>query len=336
MPLEGCKLFFDFHKNIVDAREIDLGGLELGLGQTLLGFKLGNSSGFFDDRPAVRRLGAQNLSNAPLFDDGVGIGSEADAHKQFLNVAQSSGAAIDEIFALAGAIEPAANDDFAGARPCRRFLSHSRLPGGLIIRHSGRPALRLYGERLCRLCRIGEGGPALGCVGGSLGGNSSGFRLAEHAAGRLRQYGIDERQRDLCQTHGRPLRRAVKDAVSHSFRAKQFMALLSKYPGNGINDVRFAASVWPDNAAQTGAAKRQVGLLTKGLKSNQFDFAEFEQVLPYLPPRFAKARPLRRIRVRIPREEGAGDKNSGGSLSSGPAVRRLDRRLQAAPYHMIL
>ena len=113
------------------------------------------------------------------------------------------------------------------------------------------------------------------------------------------------------------------------------MALLPKHPGNGIDNVRFAASIWPDDAAQPGAAKGEVRFLTKGLESNQFDFAEFEQEIPYRPPRLAQATPLRRIRVRFPREEGMRDDNFGGSFSSGPAVRRLDRRLQAAPYHTV-
>lgn len=111
------------------------------------------------------------------------------------------------------------------------------------------------------------------------------------------------------------------------------MTLLPKNPGNGIDNVRFTASVWPDDAAQPRAAKGQVRLLTKGLESDEFDFAEFEQETPYRPPRLPKATPLRRIRVRFPREEGMRDNNIGGSLSSDPAAWRLDRRLQAAPYH---
>ena len=113
------------------------------------------------------------------------------------------------------------------------------------------------------------------------------------------------------------------------------MALLPKHPGNGIDNIRFTASVWPDDAAQTRAAEGQVRLLTKGLESNQFDFAEFEQEIPYRPPRLPEAMPLRRIRVRFPREEGMRDNNIGGSLSSGPAAWRLDRRLQGAPYHRV-
>lgn len=114
------------------------------------------------------------------------------------------------------------------------------------------------------------------------------------------------------------------------------MALLAQDPGNRIDDVRFAASIWAHDAGQPSTTERQVRLLAKRLESNEFDFAEFEQEVPYLPPRLAKAAPLRRIRIRFPREEGMRDDNFGGSFSSGPAVRRLDRRLQAAPYHMVL
>src|SRR4029077_19132305 len=53
LPLEGCELFFDFHKDIVDPREIDFRGLEFGFGEALLGFELGDSRGLFDDGAAV-------------------------------------------------------------------------------------------------------------------------------------------------------------------------------------------------------------------------------------------------------------------------------------------
>jgi hypothetical protein len=87
LPLEGCELFFDFHEDIVDPREIDFRGLKFGFGEALLGFELGDSRSFFDYGAAVGGLRAQNLSNAALFDDGVRIGAETDAHKQFLYIA---------------------------------------------------------------------------------------------------------------------------------------------------------------------------------------------------------------------------------------------------------
>ena len=86
LPFEGRKLLFDLHEYIVDAREIELGGLEFGFREPLLAFVFGYSGGFLDDGAAVRWLGTQNLADTALFDDGIGIRPEADAHKQFLNI----------------------------------------------------------------------------------------------------------------------------------------------------------------------------------------------------------------------------------------------------------
>ncbi len=54
------------------------------------------------------------MPDAALLDNGVGIGAEADSHEHVLNIAQPSGATIDQIFALAAAVKPAANDHLAG------------------------------------------------------------------------------------------------------------------------------------------------------------------------------------------------------------------------------
>ena len=114
LPLERGELLFDFDVNVVDAGKIDLRGFQLGFGKTPLGLELRDSGGFFDDRAAVGRLRAENLADAALLDDGVGVRSQADAHEQILNVAQPRHAAIDEILALPGAVQAPANDDFAG------------------------------------------------------------------------------------------------------------------------------------------------------------------------------------------------------------------------------
>ena len=63
----------------------------------------------------------QDLADAALLDDGVGIRAQPDAHEQILDVAQARHAAIDEIFALPGAIQAPANDDLA------RFQIHPML-----------------------------------------------------------------------------------------------------------------------------------------------------------------------------------------------------------------
>ncbi len=79
-----------------------------------LGFVNGDAGGFFDQSAAVHGARIKDLADAALLDDGVRIGAEAHAHEEFLNVAKTSYAAVDEIFTLSGAIEAAAHDDFAG------------------------------------------------------------------------------------------------------------------------------------------------------------------------------------------------------------------------------
>ncbi len=81
LALERRKLLLDFHKDVVDAGEIELGRLELGLGKALLGFIFRDSGGLFDDGPAVGWLRTQNLPDASLLDDRVGVRAQADAHK---------------------------------------------------------------------------------------------------------------------------------------------------------------------------------------------------------------------------------------------------------------
>src|SRR3989475_1492232 len=125
LALERPELLFDFDDDIVDAREIDLGGLELGFRETLFGFELSHAGSFFDDGAALHGLGAENLADAPLLDDGVGIGAKSHAHKEILNVTEAGDAAVDEVFALAGAVQAAADDHFAG------LGLHGRFIGGL-------------------------------------------------------------------------------------------------------------------------------------------------------------------------------------------------------------
>ena len=114
LALERGELLFDFDENVVDARKIDFRGFEFRFGEAPLRLVHRDSGGFFDDGAAVHRLGIQDLADAALLDDGVAVRTEADAHENFLDVAEARHAAVDDVFALAGAIEPAADHDFAG------------------------------------------------------------------------------------------------------------------------------------------------------------------------------------------------------------------------------
>ena len=114
LALERGELLFDFDENVVDARKIDFRGFELRFREAPLRLVHRDSGGFFDDGAAVHRLRIENLADAALLDDGVAVGTESHAHENFLDVAQTRHAAIDDVFALARAVEPAADDDFAG------------------------------------------------------------------------------------------------------------------------------------------------------------------------------------------------------------------------------
>ena len=67
----GSHLLGDFFEDVVDAREVLLRGFEAEFGQTFLGFEAGDAGGFFDDAAAIQRLGAEELADALLADDGV-------------------------------------------------------------------------------------------------------------------------------------------------------------------------------------------------------------------------------------------------------------------------
>ena len=58
-------------------------------------------------------LRRQDLADAALLDDGVGFGAESAAHEDVLDVAEAGLAAVDQIFAFAGAEKAAGDGDFA-------------------------------------------------------------------------------------------------------------------------------------------------------------------------------------------------------------------------------
>ena len=104
LPLQRAQLLLDFDYDVVYARQIDFGRFELGFREAFLGLEFGNAGSFLDDGAPLHRLGGENLPDAPLLDDGVGIRSEAYAHEHVLNVPQPRRPAINEVFALSRTI----------------------------------------------------------------------------------------------------------------------------------------------------------------------------------------------------------------------------------------
>ncbi len=111
LTLERVHLARDLFEDVEDAGEILLGAFQLGFGEALAGLVLGDAGSFFNDGAAVIGLGAEDLADAALFDDGVAFRSKAGTHKDVLDVAEAGGAAVDQILALAGAEEAPRNSD---------------------------------------------------------------------------------------------------------------------------------------------------------------------------------------------------------------------------------
>ena len=133
LPLERIHLPADLFQNVEHAREILLGAFEFRFGQPLPGLEFADAGGFFDDRPAVWRLVAENLADAALLDDGVAFRAEAGADEQVLDVAQPGGLAVDQVFALARPVQPPRDRDLA------RLCSAWPLPFAVTIRRSPLP-----------------------------------------------------------------------------------------------------------------------------------------------------------------------------------------------------
>ena len=113
LTLQRIDLAADFFEDVEHSGEVLLGAFELRFGQALAGFVLADAGRFFDNGAAVGGLIGKNLANAALLDDGVTFGAKAGAGEEVLNVAETGGAAVDQVLAFAGAVEAAGNDDIA-------------------------------------------------------------------------------------------------------------------------------------------------------------------------------------------------------------------------------
>ncbi len=89
LPLQRIHLARDFLQNVEHARQVLLGAFEFRLRQPLASFEFRDSGRFFDHVPAVLRLIAQNLSDAPLLDDRVAFRAQSRPKKEVLNIAQA-------------------------------------------------------------------------------------------------------------------------------------------------------------------------------------------------------------------------------------------------------
>src|SRR4029453_12758291 len=70
---------------------------------------LGDTRGFLDEAPAILRLGGEDLVDAPLLDHRVRAHTEARAQQLVLYVPKADLLVVQEVLALAIAVDPAAH-----------------------------------------------------------------------------------------------------------------------------------------------------------------------------------------------------------------------------------
>ena len=111
LALEGADLAFHFLDDVLDADEVRLGVFELAEGFLFLGLEFRDARGLFENRAAVFRAVAEDLVDLPLLHDRVGAAAHAGVHEQLVDVAQAARGFVEEILALAVAVDAARDSD---------------------------------------------------------------------------------------------------------------------------------------------------------------------------------------------------------------------------------
>ncbi len=103
----------DLGDDVGEPEQVALGLLELALGQPLLELVLRDARGLLDEAPAVLGLGREHLIDPALLDDGVGAHAETRPEELVLDVPEADLLVVEEVLALAVAIDPAAHPQLA-------------------------------------------------------------------------------------------------------------------------------------------------------------------------------------------------------------------------------
>src|SRR5690606_31567858 len=101
---ESCGQFVD---DVAEPREVLFGASQPASRFDLLGFEATDPGCLFEDRPAILRIGLQHAIDLALLDQAVGVDADAGAADQIADVFQAARGAVDQVFALATAIDTA-------------------------------------------------------------------------------------------------------------------------------------------------------------------------------------------------------------------------------------
>ncbi|OFW51696.1 MAG: hypothetical protein A3G77_12505 [Acidobacteria bacterium RIFCSPLOWO2_12_FULL_68_19] len=215
LPLQRTALLLHLEDDVVDAREVLLGRLQLQLGGAAPRPVLGDAGGLLNELPPIDRPRAEDQTDLSLLDDGVGLGAETGVHHQLVDVAQPADLSVDQVFAFTRPVEPARHLDVAREQLRSRLMA---IPVAVAIAVAIAVPVRRRRMELDELAipvlRLGESGEAEPDFGG-------GAWLARLAA--------------------------AEDHVLHPVAAQALGALLAEHPRNGIRHVALPAPIGPDD-----------------------------------------------------------------------------------------
>ncbi len=113
LTLQRPALLLHLENDVVDARDILFGRLELQLRGTPPGLVFRDAGGFLDEHPPFGRPRRQNLPDLALLDDRIGLDAQTGIHQEIVDVAQTADLAVDQILALTRSVQTAADLDVA-------------------------------------------------------------------------------------------------------------------------------------------------------------------------------------------------------------------------------
>ena len=107
---------FDFEQHVVQARQVLFHALQLAQRDLLAFLVLVDAGGLFEEHAPVLGVGFQQRGDAALLDDRVAGGADAGVPEQLAHVAQAAERLVDQVFAVARAVQAARDRDFRGVQ----------------------------------------------------------------------------------------------------------------------------------------------------------------------------------------------------------------------------
>src|SRR5262249_25873769 len=113
---DAAELLLHLVEDVLQAQQVGIDALELAQGFGLAGLEAADAGGLLEDGAPLLGGGLQEHIDAALLDDAVGVGAGAAAEEEALDVLEAAGLRVDEVLALAAAVDAAGDLDLLGGR----------------------------------------------------------------------------------------------------------------------------------------------------------------------------------------------------------------------------